>query len=218
MKPGRKWMFLVPVVVVGLGFVVTSGIPTLGSSEAKPIANSTDQDENPFDSAASAKTKKSELPWLEEPKRLQSAKSVKLPFVENAATVSKFPSRIVRTAAQFPDAVQFPDKDETRKIDPSHIPAKGPDAGKTVNPEQPIPVYRKSVGAQDASLTVDWVTPESILLMKQGKFDLVLRNRGRIAIEQITIANVLPKGFRFVKSEPLPTMSKPKRVWIIKKL
>ena len=206
MKPGRKWMFLVPVAVVGLGFVVTSGIPTLRGSEATPNANSADQEENPFVSSSSVKDKKSDLPWLEEPQRRQSAEPVKLPFVGNSATASRLPQRIVRTA------VQFPGRNESRKADPNHIPAKGPDAGKTVNPEQPIPTYRKSVGAQDASLTVDWVTPESIVLMKQGKFDLVLRNRGRIAIEQITIANVLPKGFRFVKSDPMPTMAKPKRI------
>lgn len=206
MNRGRKWMFLVPVSLLGVGLVVTSGIPTRGGSDAAPPSGA----EQTFD------LPNPDIGWKRLPTQsedsttLQSPKSIRLrPAVASDADVSRKP--IIRTAAQLPGLEDPP-------REPEGIPARGPDSGKTVNPEQPLPDYRKSVGAQDASLTVDWVTPESILLLKQGKFDLVLRNRGRVTIEQIRITNVLPEGFRFVKCDPLPTSAKPKRVWIVKKL
>jgi len=204
MKRGRKWMFLVPVSLVGVGFVVMSGIPTRGGSDE--AADSTRKSEtlgHPLELSDSG--------WKTAPagsSGLQSAKSAQL---DQSASGAANKGRIVHAAAQLPNL-----DDPPREV--NGIPARGPDAGKTVNPDQPIPDYRKAVGAQDASLTVDWVTPESIVLLKQGKFDLVLRNRGRIPIEQIRITNVLPEGFRFVKCDPLPTIEKPRMIWIVKKL
>eukprot|EP00913_Durusdinium_trenchii_P013345 g12526.t1 len=125
--------------------------------------------------------------------------------------------KVVRTGGQFPDPIN-----EVKAVPSTtddRIPAKGADAGKTVDPNQPIPPYRKSVGAQDASLTVDWVTPESIIFGQKGKFDLVLRNRGRIAISQISIKNALPDGFRLIKAEPAPTQPNVKNPsWIVDRL
>lgn len=213
MNSGRKWIFLAPITAIGLGIVVTSGIPTLRGGEGSPYvrANQRSGYRPHSEPAASGASLRRATP--QETIRLRPAEPTKLPFVEKANADSSFPKGIVLSGAEFPEGER-----KSGELQPNHIPARGPDAGKTVNPEQPIPPYRKSVGAQDASLTVDWVTPETIVLMKQGRFDLVLRNRGRIAIEEISITNVLPKGFRFVKSDPLPTKKLPKMVWLIKKL
>jgi hypothetical protein len=215
MNRGRKWMFLVPVSLVGVGFVVMSGIPTRGGSDASPPGDASQKsDSTPSDvSKHPLDLSDTDLGWKtlpsgsREPKQLPRTEARKVgPAAGNANR-----NHILQTAAQLPGLEDPP-------REPVGIPARGPEAGKTVNPDQPLPVYRKSVGAQDASLTVDWVTPESIVLLKQGKFDLVLRNRGRVTIEQIRITNVLPEGFRFVKCDPLPSLEKPQRIWMVKKL
>ena len=126
---------------------------------------------------------------------------------------SRLAQRGVRTVANFAKAAQS-SLDTAAK----RIPAAGPDPGKTVNPKQPLPAYRKSVGAQDASLTVDWVTPESIVVGEKGKFDLVLRNRGRVVLEQISIKNVLPDGFRLIQASPAPTQNGRQPSWIVDQL
>ena len=74
------------------------------------------------------------------------------------------------------------------------------------------------MGGQEAALTVDWVTPESIVVGEQGKFDLVIRNRGRIAIEQISIKNVLPASFQLVRADPAPINNNPQPSWIVDRL
>lgn len=84
--------------------------------------------------------------------------------------------------------------------------------------ESTAPPYRASLGAQTASLSVDWVTPESILVGKEGLFELVVRNRGRAAVEQVTIRNALPDGFRLVKADPAPQQGGKEPVWVIKRL
>lgn len=208
MKPGRTWMFLVPLSAVGVGLALAGGSPTLRGGEAASNASDSDAESHPL----RASGERSNLKLQGAPRQ---AAPGRLPFSGKPRLAPRYPRRIVPATFQLGKADKANDESKSKKGD---IAASGPDAGKTVNPHQPIPPYRKSVGAQDASLTVDWVTPESIVLMKQGKFDLVLRNRGRIPVEQITITNVLPKGFRFVKAEPKPTTTLPKKVWIVKKL
>lgn len=219
MRHGTTWMIGVPACIVGLGIAGFLRTPTLDGGEAAPTQRDT----------AKAKTGDAQdAPWLTEPKRLggtfklravpQQTKRAKVSEVKvfhgpRRSAVSRRSRRIIKTAGKLPANVNsFPEPADER------IPARGPDTGKTVNPSPPIPKYRKSVGAQDASLTMDWVTPESIVVRQQGKFDLVLRNRGRIGIEDIRITNVLPKGFRFIKAEPAPTKMVPKPSWFVKKL
>ena len=111
------------------------------------------------------------------------------------ARSAKSQSIIQTSANRFGVSWKLPYSEENQ------IPARGPNRGETVNPKHPLPPYRKSVGGQEAALTVDWVTPESIVVGEQGKFDLVIRNRGRIAIEQISIKNVLPASFQLVRAD-----------------
>ena len=81
-----------------------------------------------------------------------------------------------------------------------------------------VPAYRPTLGPQTASLTVDWVTPESVLIGQEGLFELVLRNRGRAAMEGITIEEILPEGFRLVRSDPQPEKGGAQPIWRIKRL
>lgn len=225
MSRSFRWFVLAPMLATGVVLAGVFFIPPLDGSEESPVESrqvpplpkvyedkSAKSPSGPpvvvkkkTDSVVKKKTD-SDVPWLIDSKStaVKTTRRTASPRVRQVAGVGENP--LAR-------------KPEEEKADAdSRIPAKGPDAGKSVNPDQPIPAYRKSIGAQDASLTVDWVTPESIIVMQQGKFDLVLRNRGRVAIEQITITNVLPKGFRFVKAEPKATHMKPSRTWIVDKL
>ena len=68
------------------------------------------------------------------------------------------------------------------------------------------------------NLSVDWVTPESILVGQEGDFELVLRNRGRVAVEEILVRQVLPAGFRLVKATPQAEHAGQQSFWRIRRL
>lgn len=80
------------------------------------------------------------------------------------------------------------------------------------------PDYRSTVGVQTASLSVDWVAPESILLGQEGLFELVVRNRGRATMEGITVDEALPRGFRLVNADPKPLKEGNQPSWRIERL
>ncbi|MCH8829705.1 MAG: DUF11 domain-containing protein [Planctomycetes bacterium] len=170
-----------------------------------------------------------ELPTLDELKEIEigidgkPASGVGQRAAGNIATPNSLAGKSTENSKPAPSGVKtvgnFTNEAKTiPETDEEKIPALGPEQGKTVNPKQPLPAYRKSVGAQDASLTVDWVTPESIVVGEKGKFDLVLRNRGRVTLEQITITNVLPDGFRLIKATPAPTQNGKQPSWIVAQL
>lgn len=233
MRRGMKWTIALSIVVVGLGIAGLNRIPA--SHSPAPPAKSPSQPVTKVTSAvtttAADQADTAKIPvvnldtppgpaagepvaFAEEVKAAAFPEPARTPRGRTAPAIRK---PVVRTVAQFPDPLN-----EVKAVPSSsddRIPAKGAESGKTVDPNQPIPPYRKSVGAQDASLTVDWVTPESIIVGQKGKFDLVLRNRGRIAISQISIKNALPAGFRLLKAEPAPTQPNAKSPsWIVDRL
>jgi uncharacterized repeat protein (TIGR01451 family) len=84
---------------------------------------------------------------------------------------------------------------------------------------KPQPLGRAhSFGTKSVNLTLDWVTPESILVGQEGDFELVLRNRGRVAVDQITVRQVLPAGFRLVKATPAAVEAGDQPYWEIAKI
>lgn len=81
-----------------------------------------------------------------------------------------------------------------------------------------IPDYAPSLGSQTASLSIDWVMPDTILIGQEGLFELVVRNRGRVAVNDIAIEQVVPEGFRLVKANPQPQRQGDEPVWNIRRL
>ena len=65
-----------------------------------------------------------------------------------------------------------------------------------------VPPYNESISSQVGQLSVDWVTPKSIILGRAAEVELVVRNRGPIAVNQIAIEPILPEGCELVQSTP----------------
>lgn len=99
----------------------------------------------------------------------------------------------------------------------NRIDATGPKQGYNTTPRQATP-YVKTFESRTPSLTVDWVTPETITVGQEGDFELVLRNRGVVAIERVSISHVLPEGFTLVRAEPRQQGVDANPMWSIDKL
>lgn len=80
------------------------------------------------------------------------------------------------------------------------------------------PRYAESLGGEVPTLSIDWVTPETILVGQEGDFELVIRNRGPAAIEKIAISQVIPEGFELKKATPAPQMENGRPAWKIERL
>ena len=67
-------------------------------------------------------------------------------------------------------------------------------------------------------MTVDWVTPEVVSVGQEGDFELVLRNRGVVTINDIVIEQALPRGFQLIDSQPKPVQLENQPVWMVNQL
>lgn len=123
-----------------------------------------------------------------------------------AASVKPAPGA-TQSVRPLPDQAGIFNRPTTARIN-----ATGPTAGANTTPLKTAP-YVRTYENQTPSLTVDWVTPETILMGSPGDFELVLRNRGLVAIEQVMIEKVLPAGFMLIKSTPEPQDGLEKPSW-----
>ncbi|MCA9071019.1 MAG: DUF11 domain-containing protein, partial [Planctomycetaceae bacterium] len=97
------------------------------------------------------------------------------------------------------------------------IRATGPSQGMNISGRQATP-YVKTYESQTPSMTVDWVTPEVVSVGQEGNFELVLRNRGQVAINDVVIEQALPKGFQLIEAKPKPVQLENQPVWMIANL
>lgn len=97
------------------------------------------------------------------------------------------------------------------------IQATGPAQGVNVSGRQATP-YVKTYESQTPSMTVDWVTPEVVSVGQEGNFELVLRNRGQVAINDIVIEQALPEGFQLIEAKPKPVQLENQPVWMVASL
>ncbi|WP_166819764.1 COG1361 family protein [Thalassoroseus pseudoceratinae] len=98
------------------------------------------------------------------------------------------------------------------------INALGPSIGMNVTPRDGSTPYVKTFKSQIPSLSVDWVTPEAIMVGAEDDFELVLRNRGAVTIEQVAIDHVLPTGFELINSRPRPEKVGDDQMWMVEKI
>ncbi len=100
----------------------------------------------------------------------------------------------------------------------ARIQASGPTTGANINVRRQATPYVKTYESQTPSMTVDWVTPEVVSVGQEGNFELVLRNRGLVTIEDIVIEQALPKGFQLLGAQPKPMELENQPVWMVAKL
>ena len=102
--------------------------------------------------------------------------------------------------------------------DRSVISAFGPQRDVIVGTPTPVPPYRSFLGSEAGHVSVDWVAPERFVLGQEADFELVLRNRGPLAVEDVIIQPEIPQGFKLVSSTPKADLVDERLSWRLAKL
>ncbi len=96
--------------------------------------------------------------------------------------------------------------------------AHGSDNDPRYSANRPAPAYAEAMGSRVGQLSVDWVLPKSILVNQESDFELVVRNRGPVAVQDIRIEPVLPADSRLTAANPSPGIVDQQPVWQITSL
>ncbi len=83
---------------------------------------------------------------------------------------------------------------------------------------QPAPAYSEVIDGRVGQLSVDWVAPKSIMIGQEVDFELVVRNRGPVAAQDIQIEPMLPVGSELVRANPIVVNNGRKPIWQIASL
>ena len=106
----------------------------------------------------------------------------------------------------------------SQKADQAVIPALGPERDVIVGTPTPVPPYSSFLGSETGHVSVDWVAPEAFILGQDADFELVLRNRGPLSVEEVIIQPALPEGFKLVSSTPKAEVIDQHLSWRLAKL
>lgn len=99
----------------------------------------------------------------------------------------------------------------------SRISIVGPQSGLSIG-SRSATEYSDSYANETPSVIVEWVAPEVIVLGHAADFELLIRNRGSVAIENIEIKQAIPEGFELVQSKPVPFVFNEQKSWNLKRL
>ena len=197
------WRWVRPTVILLLGIATPGGLMAQGPNSAqKPFPEIV----NPF-----------ETPTPEKPEAVRPLKgpAPTAPVDGNPFEGSELPEK---KAEVKPAAAVMPAANRAANSPASvRIQATGPTAGSNIIGRQATP-YVKTYESTTPSMTVDWVTPEIVSVGQEGDFELVLRNRGLVPIEDIVIEQALPKGFQLIQSQPNPVQLDNQPVWMVPRL
>jgi hypothetical protein len=133
--------------------------------------------------------------------------------ITECAEVKKLQSVLAVSDQDQPERVNEPDPKNLFVIE-----AFRPKPGANISPQRPIPPYAETLGGEIGNLSVDWVTPETIAVGREMDCELVVRNRGAVAVEQLVIEPTLPKGFKLLKTTPGGQQTAQRPSWRIDKL
>lgn len=195
----RRWVR--PTIMMLLGVTTPAWLMAQGPTSAQgPLPDVV----NPFETPTPEKPLRAKA--LPEPAPTAPAESSPFDPISPSAQGSSVPAA--------PRAPQRALQDAPASV---RIQATGPTAGNNVNRRQATP-YVKTYESQTPSMTVDWVTPEVVSVGQEGDFELVLRNRGQVTIEDIVIEQALPKGFELIQAQPKPVQLEEQPVWMVPSL
>jgi uncharacterized repeat protein (TIGR01451 family) len=96
----------------------------------------------------------------------------------------------------------------------------GPDALTTPTPT-PAPTSGAPTGPAglpprvSQSVTVEAVCPDSVVFGQEFRYDLLVRNSGNVAVQNVRVEDEIPTGVRYVGSDPPGELSGDKLVWSI---
>ena len=111
-----------------------------------------------------------------------------------------------------------PDRNNRRTIERTMIDARGPKRDAVVGTPTPVPPYSSFLGSDTGHVSVDWVAPETFILRQDAEFELVLRNRGPLPVQDVRIQPALPESFEFISSIPKADVMGERLSWRLAKL
>ena len=188
---GSVWSWVRPTAILMLGVCSPAWLMAQGPA---PPGTGLPEVVNPFEDPTPQREKPVRLP-------VKAAPTEEIPVIPLVTSESEAPAST--RLFQKPASVR--------------IQATGPAAGPNITPRQATP-YVKTYESQTPSMTVDWVTPEVVAVGQEGNFELVLRNRGHVAIHDIVIEQALPKGFDLIEARPKPVQLENQPVWMVASL
>ncbi len=101
----------------------------------------------------------------------------------------------------------LPSADSSKPVLPPLPPAHLPSGTHTVTGALPTRVSQ--------TLTVEAVCPDSVVFGQEFRYDLVVRNAGNVAVQNVRVEDEIPTGVRYVGSDPPGEITGDKLVWAI---
>ena len=83
----------------------------------------------------------------------------------------------------------------------------GPAARVAARVTKDVPGDRRLDGVQAPSLSIEKLSPKEIQVGEPADFQIVIRNVGRIAVDDIRVFDQIPVGTEFISATPTPTQS-----------
>ena len=116
-----------------------------------------------------------------------------------ASTVARPPV----TPRPTPRATQAPAKSSFGSYTGSS-PQRGP-AARVAAVTRDVPGDRRFDGVQAPSLSIEKLSPKEIQVGEPADFQIVLRNVGRVAVDDVQVFDQIPEGTEFISATPAPS-------------
>jgi len=128
------------------------------------------------------------------------------------ASASRFPSNLRPLSAQQPKSASSLKPAPTNTIPrPSRRTLAStvarPVAGTRQAGALPVPGDRRLDGVQAPSLSIEKLSPKEIQVGEPADFQILIRNVGRIAVDEIRVFDQIPVGTEFISASPNPTQA-----------
>ena len=138
-----------------------------------------------------------------QPKPTQRAIPTATVSTSNRLTPASTVARPPITARPTPRAAQSPSKSSFGSYSGSP-PQRGP-AARVAAVTRDVPGDRRFDSVQAPSLSIEKLSPKEIQVGEPADFQIVLRNVGRVAVDDVQVYDQIPEGTEFISATPAPS-------------
>lgn len=194
---------------------------------AKPAVPPSSQTNNRFGAlpkasnvTASASATSSRFPSTQRPSIPSIPKPTKSALKATPASAVATPSRRLTPASTVarpivaprptPRATQSASKSSFGNYTGTQTPA-GP-AARVATAVRDVPGDRRLDGMQAPSLAIEKLSPKEIQVGEPADFQIVLRNVGRVSVDEVQVFDQIPVGTEFISATPKPTQASNRRL------
>ena len=176
--------------------------PFAALPKAAPFAatNSSSSRNNSSSSRFPANLRASATP---QPKPTQRTIPTATVSTSNRLTPASTVTRPPITPRPTPRATQSPSKSSFGSYTGSS-PQRGP-AARVAAVTRDVPGDRRLDGVQAPSLSIEKLSPREIQVGEPADFQIVLRNVGRVAVDDVQVFDQIPEGTEFISATPAPS-------------